>query len=102
LWCDQWRSETIDQIQPATSGDPSTAQAHILQSTDQLLASLNAAKARAAKLSPSDGGKKVTKIFDRYFRSTVDGVTTARQKLAAADPSSVAFAADIAQFSAAP
>jgi hypothetical protein len=66
-----------------------------------LLASLNAAKARAAKLSPSDGGKKVTKIFDRYFRSTVDGVTTARQKLAAADPSSVAFAADIAQFSAA-
>jgi hypothetical protein len=94
-------SETIDQIQPATSGDPSTAQAQIVQSTDQLLASLNAAKAKAAKLSPSDGGKKVTKIFDQYFQSTVDGVTTARQKLAAADPSNVAFAADIAQFSAA-
>jgi hypothetical protein len=94
-------SETIDQIQPATSGDPSTAQAQIVQSTDQLLASLNAAKAKAAKLSPSDGGKKVTKLFDQYFQSTVDGVTTARQKLAAADPSNVAFAADVAQFSAA-
>jgi hypothetical protein len=94
-------SDTIDQIQPATSGDPSTAQAQILHSTDQLLASLNTAQAKAAKLSPSDGGKKITKIFDQYFQSTVDGATTARQKLAAADPNNVAFAADIAQFSAA-
>jgi hypothetical protein len=94
-------SDTIDQIQPATSADPATAQTQILQSTDELLASLNAAKAKAAKLSPSDGGKKVTKTFDRYFQSSVDGVTAARQKLAAADPNNVAFAADIAQFSAA-
>jgi hypothetical protein len=92
-------SNTIDQIQPANRGDPATAQAQILASTDQLLASLNEAK--AAKLSPSDGGKKVTKLFDRYFQSSVDGVTAARQKLAAADPSNVAFAADIAQFTAA-
>ena len=94
-------SNTIDQIQPPTSGDPATAQAQILASTDQLLASLNEAKAKAAKLSPSDGGKKVTKLFDQYFQSSVDGVTAARQKLAAADPSNVAFAADIAQFTAA-
>jgi hypothetical protein len=94
-------SDTIDKIQPANSGDPSTAQAQILQSTDDLLASLNAAKAKAANLSPSDGGKKVTKLFDQYFQSSVDGVTTARQKLAAADPNNVAFAADIAQFTAA-
>jgi hypothetical protein len=94
-------SDTIDQIQPATSGDPSAAQTQILQSTDALLASLNETKAKAAKLSPSDGGKKVTKLFNGYFQSTVDGVTTARQKLAAADPNNVAFAADIAQFSAA-
>ena len=89
-------SDTIDKIQPTTSGDPSTAQAEILQSTDDLLASLNTARAKAAKLSPSDGG-----TFDAYFQSSVDGVTTARQKLAAADPNNVAFAADIAQFSAA-
>jgi len=94
-------SDTIEQIQPATSGDPATTQTQILQSTDELLASLNAAKAKAAKLSPSDGGKKVTKIFDQYFESNLDGVTAARQKLAAADPSNVAFAADIAQFTAA-
>jgi len=31
----------------------------------------------------------------------VDGVTAAREKLAAADPGNVAFAADIAQFTAA-
>ena len=90
-------SNTIDQIQPANSGDPATAQAQILASTDQLLASLNEAKAKAANLSPSDGGKKVTKLFDQYFQSSVDGVTAARQKLAAADPSNVAFAADIAR-----
>jgi hypothetical protein len=94
-------SDTIDQIQPATGGDPSTTQIQILQSTDALLASLNEAKAKAAKLSPSDGGKKVTKFFDEYFQSSVDGVTAARQKLAAADANNVAFAADIAQFSAA-
>ena len=69
-------SDTIDQIQPANSGDPATAQTQILTSTDQLLASLNEAKAKAAKLSPSDGGKKVTKLFDAYFQSSVDGVTT--------------------------
>ncbi len=79
-------SNTIDQIQPPNSGDPATAQAQILASTDQLLASLNEAKAKAAKLSPSDGGKKVTKLFDQYFQSSVDGVTAAREKLAAADP----------------
>jgi hypothetical protein len=94
-------SDTIDKIQPATSGDPSTTQAQILQSTDDLLASLNAAKTKAANVSPSDGGKKVTKTFDAYFQSSIDGITTARQKLAAADPNNVAFAADVAQFSAA-
>jgi hypothetical protein len=94
-------SDTIDQIQPTTGGDPSSAQTEILQSTDQLLASLNTAKSKVAKLSPSNGGKKVTKIFEQYFQSSVDGVTTARQNLAAADPNNVAFAADIAQFRAA-
>jgi hypothetical protein len=94
-------SDTIDQFQPATGGDPSTTQTQVLHSTDQLLASMNAAKSKVAKLSPSDGGKKVTKIFDQYFQTSVDGVTTARQKLAEANPSNVAFAADIAQFTAA-
>jgi hypothetical protein len=94
-------SDTIDQIQPATGGDPTATQQQILQSTDQLLESLKTAKAKAAKISPNDGGKKVTKIFDRYFQSSIDGVTTARDKLAAADPGNVAFAADIAQFTAA-
>ena len=94
-------SDTIDQIQPATGGDPAATQAQILQSTDQLLESLQTAKAKAAKISPSDGGKKVTKTFDAYFQGNIDGVTTAREKLAAADPANVAFAADIAQFTAA-
>jgi hypothetical protein len=94
-------SDTIDQIQPATGGDPAATQTQVVQSTNQLLDSLNTAKAKAAKISPSDGGKKVTKIFDQYFQSNIDGVTAARDKLAAADPGSVAFAADIAQFTAA-
>ncbi len=94
-------SDTIDQIQPSSGGDNAATQAQILQSTDQLVASLNSAKAKAAKISPDDGGKKVTKLFDQYFQSTVDGVTTAQQKLAAADPSNVAFTADITQFSVA-
>src|SRR5262245_24890195 len=94
-------SNTIDQIQPATGGDLAATHAQILASTDQLLDSLNTAKAKAAKISPDDGGKKVTKIFDQYFQNNIDGVTAAREKLAAADPNNVAFAADIAQFSAA-
>jgi hypothetical protein len=94
-------SNTIDQIQPTTGGDPAATQAQILASTDQLLDSLKTAKAKAAKLSPEDGGKKVTKTFDQYFQANIDGVTAAREKLAAADPANVAFAADIAQYSAA-
>jgi len=94
-------SDTIDRIQPSSGGDPTATQQQILASTDQLLDSLNTAKAKAAKISPSDGGKKVTKIFDQYFQSNIDGVTAARQKLASADPANVAFAADIAQFTAA-
>jgi len=94
-------SDTIDQIQPSSGGDEAAAQTQILQSTDQLLDSLKSAKATAARISPEDGGKKVTKTFDKYFQSTIDGVTAAQQKLAAADPNNVAFAADIAQFSAA-
>jgi hypothetical protein len=94
-------SDTIDQIQPATGGDPAASQTQILQSTDQLLESLKTAKQKAANISPEDGGKKVTKIFDQYFQSNIDGVTAAREKLAAADPNGVAFAAEIAQFTAA-
>ena len=45
-------------------------------------------------------GKKVTKTFDQYFQANIDGVTAAREKLAAAGPANVAFAADIAQYSA--
>jgi hypothetical protein len=93
-------SDTIDQIQPTTGGDPAGAQTQMLQSTDQLLESLKSAKAKAAKISPDDGGKKVTKLFDQYFQGNIDGITAARDKLAAADPGNVAFAADIAQFSA--
>jgi hypothetical protein len=93
-------SDTIDQIQPTTGGDPAATQAQMLASTDQLLEALKSAKAKAAKISPDDGGKKVTKIFDQYFQSNIDGITAARDKLAAANPGNVAFAADIAQFSA--
>jgi hypothetical protein len=57
--------------------------------------------ARVVERSQGEGGKKVTKLFDQYFQSSVDGVTAARQKLATADPGNVAFAADIAQFTAA-
>jgi hypothetical protein len=94
-------SDTIEQIQPATGDDPAATQAQILASTDQLLDSLRSAKAKAAKISPEDGGKKVTRLFDRYFQSNIDGVSAAREKLAAANPGNVAFAADIAQFTAA-
>jgi hypothetical protein len=93
-------SDTIDQIQPTTGGDPAATHSQILASTDQLLGSLTTAKAKAAKISPEDGRKKVTKIFDQYFQSNIDGVTAAREKLATADPNNAAFAADIAQFSA--
>src|SRR5205809_7849351 len=55
-------SNTIDQIQPTNSGDPATAQAQILASTEQSLAPSNEAKAKAAKLSHSDGGKMDTKL----------------------------------------
>lgn len=94
-------SDTIDKIQPTSSGDPAATQAEMLQSTDQLLDSLESAQAKAANISPDDGRKKVTKLFNQYFQSNIDGVTAARDKLAAADPNNVAFAADIAQFSAA-
>ncbi len=45
-------SDTIDQIQPANTGDPSAAQTQILQSTDAL--------ARVIERGESEGGKALT------------------------------------------
>jgi len=87
--------ELIDTLQPSTTDDPATYQQETLASIDQLIAEMQKAAKKLKKLSPEDGGKKVTKLFDGYLNDFTQELQDARDTFAAADPSSPAFSADV-------
>jgi hypothetical protein len=64
---------------------------------DKVIATVQANQKKLKKLSPQDGGKQVTKILDKYFTSFSKNLTDAVTKFRAADPTGVAFQADVTQ-----
>lgn len=87
--------DDIDALEPSTSQDPATYQQETLASVDSLIASLETQTAKLKKLSPEDGGKKVTKLFNAYLKELTGKFQEARDAFAAADPNGVAFSADV-------
>lgn len=87
--------EFIETLEPSTTDDPAAYQQETLATIDQLIASMQKAAKKLKKLSPEDGGKKVTKLFDGYLNDFTQEFQDARDEFAAADPSSPAFTADV-------
>lgn len=87
--------DDIETLEPSTSEDPATYQQETLTSVDSLISSLEATSAKLKKISPEDGGKKVTKLFNTYLKELTGKFQDARDAFAAADPNGVAFNADI-------
>ena len=85
--------KTVSKLKPSASTDPAAYQAETLAAVDKVLAALRAAQIKLKKLSPEDGGKKVTKLFSKYLGDWQAGIRKARDKFAAADPASPAFSA---------
>ncbi len=90
--------DDIDGLVAITTTDPTQFQTEALAATDTLLDSLDSATAKLKKLSPEDGGKKVTKLFDAYYQELSDKIREARDEFAAADPNGVAFTGDVTLF----
>jgi len=87
--------DDISALEPSTTTDPATYQTETLASLDSLVASMEKATTKLKKLSPDDGGKKVSKLFDAYLKELTGNIQDARDEFAAADPSSPAFTADV-------
>ena len=87
--------DDITELEPSTTTDPATYQTETVASLDSLIASMEKATAKLKKLSPEDGGTKVSKLFDAYLQELTGNIQDARDQFAAADPSSPAFTADV-------
>jgi hypothetical protein len=93
--------DKIKQVSTPNTSDPAQYQQQTLAIVDALIAELKAAQAKLKKVSPSDGGKKVTKLFDKYLVSYETQFKQARDTFAAADPASPAFTGAVTILSAA-
>lgn len=80
--------------------DNAAYQAAALKNVDGLVDLLHKYQKSLKKLSPEDGGKKITKLFNKYFRDFTGALQSARDTFAAADPNGPAFTADVAVLSA--
>lgn len=87
--------DSIDKLEQPDASDPAAYQTDAIAAVDSLVKSLNQARATLRKVSPEDGEKKVSKLFDRYLKGFVTQFQKARDTFAAADPASPAFSADV-------
>ncbi|MEX2255345.1 MAG: hypothetical protein WEC34_07900 [Acidimicrobiia bacterium] len=90
--------DAIDGLDQLDTSDPATYQTEAVAAADELIASMDSAKAKLKKVSPDDGGKKVTKLFTKYLTDYVVKFEAARADFAAADPASPAFTGDVTVF----
>lgn len=90
--------DNVESLDSADTSDPATYQTEVVAATDTLLADLNAGTAKLKKLSPEDGGKKVTKLFNAYLTEFSTKIQDLRDEFAAADPTSPAFTGDVTIF----
>ena len=81
--------------------DPATYQTQAGALVDKVIVTVTSTRAKLKKLSPEDGGKKVTKLFDTYFKQLGAKMSAAVATFRKADPNGVAFQGDIVQLGAA-
>jgi hypothetical protein len=87
--------KSIDKLKQPDASDPATYQKQAVAAVDSLIKSLDVARVRLRKISPDDGGAKVSKLFDKYLKGFTSQFQKARDKFAAADATSPAFQADV-------
>jgi hypothetical protein len=90
--------DDIDSLDTADTSDPVAYQTDAIAVVDELIAGLDAAGAKLKKVSPEDGGKKVTKLFNAYLKEFSGKFQELRDEFASADPQSPAFTADVTVF----
>ncbi len=93
--------DAVESVEQPDLSDSATAQAEMVALADEVIGAMETAKAKLTKISPEDGGKKVTRIFDRYLADFITVFEDARDGLASADSASPAFAGDVGLFLAA-
>jgi hypothetical protein len=79
------------------TSDPVTFQTQEAALIDGLIVTIKKSEAKLNKLSPSDGGKKVTKLFDAYLKAFITKLTDAVTAFRAADPNGVGFQGAVTQ-----
>lgn len=90
--------DNVEQVDSADTSDAAAYQTDAVAAVDTLLGELNAGTAKLKKISPEDGGKKVTKLFNAYLSEFSAKIQDLRDEFAAADPNSPAFTGDVTIF----
>ncbi len=85
----------IDEYNTSATIDPTAFHTKVTGLVDAFIASVQSTQKKLKKLSPEDGGKSVTKVFDGYFKELLGKLTDAVDKFRAADPNGVAYQADV-------
>jgi hypothetical protein len=88
-------------ISTTAEANPAQYQQQAVAAVDALIAKIEATQKKLKKLSPEDGGKKITKLFDQFLTKYGDAFQQARDDFAGVDPTNPAFSADVAAFGAA-
>jgi hypothetical protein len=89
--------KTVDAYNALETTDPVAFQTQAAGLVDNLVATIKKSEAKLKKVSPTDGGKKVTKLFDAYLKAFVTKLTDAVTTFRKADPNGVAFQGDVTQ-----
>lgn len=89
--------KTVDGYNALETTAPVAFQTQAATLVDGLIATIKKSEAKLKKVSPADGGKKVTKLFDAYFKAFTTKLGDAVTKFHAADPNGVAFQGDVIQ-----
>ena len=93
--------KTVDGYNALESTDPAAFQTQAAALVDGLIATIKKSEAKLKKLSPEDGGKKVTKVFGAYLKAFITKLSDAVTTFRAADPNGAAFQGDVTQLQAA-
>jgi hypothetical protein len=80
------------ETQAQTGGDPVAFQTGALATVDSVIASLRSAAGNLQTMTPKDGGKKVSPLFNAVLTGQASSIQAARDAFAAVDPNSGAFA----------
>lgn len=89
--------DLVEKYNALDVNDPAAFQTEAIALTNEYIDELTAGQAKLKKLQP-EGGKKVAKPFNAYFSDAITALEEAVDAFEAADPTSVAFQADVSTF----